>query len=63
MLNTQQGSLEAVAQAIDTVLSAGKEFGLPVAMTSTTNMMERIEQGARLFTGGVTPALRREAGR
>ena len=23
----------------------------------------RIEQGARLFTGGVTPALRREAGR
>ena len=63
MLNTHGGSLEAVAQAIDTVLAAGKEFGLPVAMTSTTNMMERIEQGARLFTGGVTPALRREAGR
>ena len=55
MLNTHGGSLEAVAQAIDTVLAAGKEFGLPVAMTSTTNMMERIEQGARLFTGGVTP--------
>ena len=63
MLNTHGGSLEAVAQAIDTVLAAGKEFGLPVAMTSTTNMLERIEQGARLFTGGVTPALRREAGR
>ena len=63
MLNTHGGSLEAVAQAIDTVLAAGKEFGLPVAMTSTTNMMKRIEQGARLFTGGVTPALRREAGR
>ena len=63
MLNTHGGSLEAVARAIDTVLAAGKEFGLPVAMTSTTNMMERIEQGARLFTGGVTPALRREAGR
>ena len=63
MLNTHGGSLEAVAQAIDIVLAAGKEFGLPVAMTSTTNMMERIEQGARLFTGGVTPALRREAGR
>ena len=47
MLNTHGGSLEAVAQAIDTVLAAGKEFGLPVAMTSTTNMMERIEQGAR----------------
>jgi 4-hydroxy-2-oxoheptanedioate aldolase len=63
MLNTHGGSLEAVAQAIDIVLAAGKEFGLPVAMTSTTNMLARIEQGARLFTGGVTPALRREAGR
>ena len=30
MLNTHGGSLEAVAQAIDTVLAAGKEFGLPV---------------------------------
>ena len=38
-------------------------LGLPVAMTGTTNLMERSEQGARLFTGGVTPALRREAGR
>ena len=63
MLNTHGGSLEAVAIAIDTVLAAGREFGLPVAMTSTTNMMERIEQGARLFTGGVTPELRRAAGR
>ena len=63
MLNTHGGSLEAVAQAIETVLAAGREFGLPVAMTSTTNMMERIEQGARLFTGGVTPELRRQAGR
>ena len=63
MLNTHGGSLEAVAIAIDTVLAAGREFGLPVAMTSTTNMMERIEQGARLFTGGVTPELRRQAGR
>ena len=49
MLNTHGGSLEAVAQAIDTVLAAGKEFGLRVAMTSTTNMVERIEQGARLL--------------
>ena len=63
MLNTHGGSVEAVAQAIDTVLAAGREFGLPVAMTSTTNMLERIEQGARLFTGGVTPELRRQAGR
>ena len=63
MLNTHGGSLEAVAIAIDTVLAAGREFGLPVAMTNTTNMLERIEQGARLFTGGVTPELRRAAGR
>ena len=63
MLNTHGGSLEAVAQGIETVLAAGREFGLPVAMTSTTNMMARIEQGARLFTGGVTPALRQQAGR
>ena len=32
-------------------------------MTSTADMTARIEQGARLFTGGVTPALRRQAGR
>ena len=63
MLNTHGGSLEAVAIAIDTVLAAGREFDLPVAMTNTTNMLERIEQGARLFTGGVTPEFRREAGR
>ena len=63
MLNTHGGSREAVAQAVETVLAAGREFGLPVAMTSTANMMERIEQGARLFTGGVTPELRRQAGR
>ena len=63
MLNTHGGSLEAVAQGIETVLAAGREFGLPVAMTSTADMMSRIEQGARLFTGGVTSALRRQAGR
>ncbi len=63
MLNTHGGSREAVAQGIETVLAAGREFGLPVAMTSTASMTARIEQGARLFTGGVTPALRRQAGR
>ena len=63
MLNTHGGDRAAVARAIDAILGAGREFGLPVAMTSTANMMQRIEQGARLFTGGVTPALRREAGR
>ena len=63
MLNTHGGDREAVARAIDTILAAGQEFGLPVAMTSTANMLQRIEQGARLFTGGVTPELRRQAGR
>ncbi len=63
MLNTHGGDLEAVAKAIDVVLAAGKEFGFPVAMTSTANMKQRIAQGARLFTNGVTPALRQEAGR
>ena len=63
MLNTHGGDRAAVAQAIDAILAAGKEFGLPVAMTSTANMAQRIEQGARLFTGGVTPELRRQAGR
>jgi hypothetical protein len=63
MLNTHGGDLEAVAQAIDAILAAGKEFGFPVAMTSTANMARRIEQGARVFTNGVTPALRQEAGR
>lgn len=63
MLNTHGGDLGAVQRSIDAVLAAGKEFGLPVAMTSTADMRRRIEQGARLFTSGVTPALRREAGR
>ena len=63
MLSTHGGDLEAVAKAIDAILAAGKEFGFPVAMTNTANMKPRIAQGARLFTNGVTPALRQEAGR
>ena len=57
MLSTHGGDLEAVAKAIDAILAAGKEFGFPVAMTNTANMKQRIAQGARLFTNGVTPAL------
>lgn len=63
MLNTHGGDREAVADAIDTILAVGKEFGVPVALTGTANMKQRIAQGARLFTSGVTPALRTEAGR
>ena len=45
------------------IAATGDAMAGKAVMTSTTNMMERIEQGARLFTGGVTSALRREAGR
>ena len=54
---------QAVARAVDTVLGAGREFGMPVAMNGTVNMKQRIAQGARVFMGGVTPELRAEAGR
>jgi len=54
---------QAVARAVDTVLGAGREFGMPVAMNGTVNMKQRIAQGARIFMGGVTPELRAEAGR
>lgn len=63
MLNTHGGDRDAVTRAIDAILAAGTEFGLPVAMTSTASMEQRIAQGARLFTNGVTPELRRAAGR
>ena len=54
---------QAVARAVDMVLGAGREFGMPVAMNGTINMKQRIAQGARIFMGGVTPELRAEAGR
>jgi 4-hydroxy-2-oxoheptanedioate aldolase len=54
---------EAVAKAVDTILAAGKEFGMPVAMNGSANVKERMAQGARVFVGGVTAAIRKEAGR
>jgi len=57
------GDQAAVARAIDTILAAGKESGLPVAMNGTANLKQRIAQGARIFMGGVTPEIRKEAGR
>jgi 4-hydroxy-2-oxoheptanedioate aldolase len=54
---------KAVAAAVDTILAAGKEFGLPVAMNGSANVKQRISQGARVFIGGATPAARQEAGR
>jgi 4-hydroxy-2-oxoheptanedioate aldolase len=57
------GDQAAVAKAVDTVLAAAKEFGLPVAMNGTADLKHRIEQGARIFVGGATPQLRKDAGR
>ena len=57
------GDQAAVAKAIDTILAAGKEFGLPVAMNGTASLKQRIGQGARIFMGGVTAQIRKDAGR
>ena len=53
----------AVATAVDAILTAGKEFGLPVALNGATGVTRRMEQGARIFMGGASPEARREAGR
>jgi len=58
-----QGDQKAVDAGVDTILAAGKEFGLPVAMNGSANVKQRISQGARVFIGGATPAARQEAGR
>ena len=54
---------EALAEAVDVILAAGKEFGLPVAMNGAADVTRRIEQGARIFMGPATPEARRAAGR
>ena len=54
---------QAVAAAVDTILAAGKEFGIPVAMNGSANVKQRMSQGARVFIGGATAAARQEAGR
>lgn len=63
------GDRAAVADAIDTVIAAGREFGLPVAVNGHANLVERVEQGVRMFVsigaGSQAPdeALRRAVGR
>ena len=54
---------QAVAQAVDSILAAGKEFNLPVAINGSADVGQRVAQGARIFMGGVTPRARAEAGR
>jgi 4-hydroxy-2-oxoheptanedioate aldolase len=58
-----QNDQKAVNAAVDTILAAGKEFGIPVAMNGSANVKQRISQGARVFIGGATAAARQEAGR
>ena len=43
------GDREAVAAAVDVVLATGKEFGLPVGVTGTNDLVRRVEQGARML--------------
>ena len=63
------GDRAAVADAIETVIAAGREFGLPVAINGHANLVERVEQGVRMFVsigaGSQAPdeALRRAVGR
>lgn len=57
------GDQQAVAKAVDAILAAGKEFGIPVAMNGSAGVKARMAQGARIFMGGVTAAARAEAGR
>jgi 4-hydroxy-2-oxoheptanedioate aldolase len=57
------GDQQATAKGIDAILAAGKEFGLPVAMNGSANVKQRIAQGARIFMGGATAQIRKEAGR
>ena len=54
---------QAVAKAVDTILAAGKEFGIPIALSGTANVKQRMAQGARIFMGGVTAEARKQAGR
>ena len=54
---------ESVAIAVDVILAAGKEYGLPVAMNGSANVRQRMDQGARIFMGGATAAAREAAGR
>lgn len=43
------GDRQAVAAAIDTVIAAGRDFGLPVAINGTNDVVERVAQGVRMF--------------
>ena len=64
---------ELLAAGLDSVIAAGREFGLPVGVNGTRDFMERYRQGVRLFfdlgplraaTGPtITPEERRSVGR
>ena len=56
---------EAVSEALETILAAGKEFGIPVAVNGFANVKEQMARGARVFIAGgrPTPEARAEGGR
>lgn len=43
------GDQAAVAKGIDTVLAAGREFGIPVGLNMPEDIVKRYAQGARMF--------------
>jgi 4-hydroxy-2-oxoheptanedioate aldolase len=57
------GDQQAVQRAVDTVLAAGKEFQMPVALNGSANAKQRVEQGARIFMGGASVQVRKDVGR
>ena len=57
------GDQVATAKGVDAILAAGKEFDIPVALNGSANVKQRIDQGARIFMGGATAEIRKQAGR
>jgi 4-hydroxy-2-oxoheptanedioate aldolase len=56
----------AVDKGVDAILAAGKEFGMPVALSGSGDVKyvkQRIAQGARVFMSNPTEAVRQAAGR
>jgi 4-hydroxy-2-oxoheptanedioate aldolase len=69
MTASYAGDTDAVARGLDTVLAAGKEFGIPVALNMPEDIVKRFPQGARMFvnigptSAPPTPEARKAVGR
>ena len=51
----------ALVVAVDEILAAGKELGLPVAMNGAADVTRRIEHDAHIFMGTVSLEAKRKA--